>query len=162
MQVTKGTKLLPPFSYYKQVGVYPSYIRVNFNSLPESAVLRDAVAFFDDNAFVTLWTTIILLESQRFPNPPPPPSELQFHLALEAISSYHDKNRPFKDSILVFWPQKYNSTSKTWRCGPVNLGALADEEQEFNEFMQNLLNDLGLGFLWKKIGGILDSLYVFV
>ena len=154
--------MLPPISYYKQVGVYPSNIRVNFNSFPESGALREAFAFFDDNAFVTLWTTIILLEAQRFVRAPPPPTDSQLHLALEAISSYHDKNRPLQDGVLVFWPQTYNSTTKAWKCGPVNLVALAKMEQEFNEFMQNLLNELGLGFLWKKIGSILDSLCVLI
>ena len=107
---------------------------------------------------MTLWINIILLEAQRYSPKPPAPSEEQLRLALSAISSYHDRNRAFNESIFVFWPQSYNSSTDAWVCGPVNLGGLAREEAKFNDFIEKLLNDLGLEFLWKKIGAILQEL----
>ena len=157
-QVKKETKFDPPFSYYKQLGVYPSNIRLNFNGFVGANLLRDAIAFFDDNAFVTLWTTIILLETQKFSNPPPPPSEEQLHLALRAISTYHDKNQPSDNSVLVFWPQAYNATTDTWVCGPVNLGGVALEDKHILDFVTKVFDELGLGHLWDKFAAELNEL----
>ena len=159
-QVKKETKFDPPFSNYKQLGAYPSNIRLNFNGFVEANLLRDAIAFFDDNAFVTLWTTIILLEAQKFSKPPPAPSEDQLHLALRAISTYHDKNQQSEDSVLVFWPQTYNATTDTWVCGPVNLGGVAHDYKEVLDFVTKVLDNLGLGHLWDKFAAILNELYV--
>ena len=160
LQVKKETKFDPPFFDYKQLGVYPSNIRANFNGFVEANLLRDAIAFFDDNAFVTLWTTIILLEAQRFSKPPRPPSGDQLQLALKAVSTYHDKNRQPEDSVLVFWPQTYNATTKTWVCGPANLGGVAHSDKELLDFVTKILDDLGLGHLWDKFAASLDQLYV--
>ena len=157
-QVKKETKFDPPFSYYKQPGVYPSDIRLNFNGFVEANLLRDGIAFFDDNAFVTLWTTIILLEAQKFSKPPPAPSEDQLHLALKAVRAYHDKNRPSEDSVLVFWPQAYNASTDTWVCGPVNLGGVAQRNKKTLDFVSKVFHELGLGHLWDKFAAVLDEL----
>ena len=56
---------------------------------------------FDNNAFVTLWVTVMQLEAALLPGGPDVGEE-QLSLALDAIHSYHDHNRQTDSSILVF------------------------------------------------------------
>lgn len=133
-----------------QRGVYPSYIRNNLNGGPESEILRDKIAIPDNNAFVTLWVSIILLEAARVKNAPAP-TDQQLHLALEALHSYHDNNSPAGDGTMVFWPQSYNSSSKLWYASPVNIARLGHDAEDMFNFVHKVLDDLHLEAVWKKI-----------
>ena len=157
LQIKKETKLDPPTSFYKQFGVYPSNIRVNFFGEPDLALLRDAFAVFDNNGFVTLWVTSILLETARFSNAPHP-TDIQLMDGLRALSTYHDRNRPLNSSVLTFWPQTYNASSQTWTCGPVNLNVLVQDSQKLETYLHNLLDALGLKKLWNLIQPLIGIL----
>ena len=115
------------------------------------------MACFDNNAFVTLWVSSILVEASRFPSGPTP-SDFQLYNALEALSTYHDKNHLLKESILVFWPQAYNESTGEWHSGPDNLGHLATYEVEVLEWLDKILADLGFSHLSEEIAELLEGL----
>ena len=142
-------QVVTPNSYKKQVGVYPCNIRVNFNGNAASKPLRDAAAVFDDNAFVTLWVTTILLEAAQFKSGPQPSND-QLKLAIEAVATYHDKNRPTENGILVFWPQTLNSTSNLYYCDPENLTPITEDMDDVLSFLHKILKDLGLEKFWDE------------
>ena len=131
----------------KQPGVYPCEIRFNFCCTSEMSWIRDKLSIFDNNAFVTLWVTTILLEVSRFQDAPLP-SDRQLTDALAAVNTYHDKNR-LEDGVLMFWPQSYNSTAGIWSAGPSNLGKMQDTLISILAYLEKIFNDLGLGKLWK-------------
>ena len=135
--------------------MYPSYIQVNICGYPFAEILRNAIKFFDDNAFVTMWISSILLEITRFDSKNNLPDE-QLLSSIEAISSYHDKNYPINDSILVFWTETYNSSTSMWTCGPVNLNGIAKEGEGLANYIKHILDDLGMSILWKYIEPMVD------
>ena len=118
----------------------------------EQTLLRDAVSIFDNNAFVTLWVSSILLEAARFRDGPLPSDE-QLLYALAAVSTYHDKNRPLEDGVLVFWPQVYNETARLWSCGPENLEKVVAVGDDVLNYLHKILDDLGLEGIWNKTLG---------
>ena len=117
---------------------------------PEAEILRDRVAIPDQNAFVTLWVSVMLLEAARIKNGPLPTDE-QISMALEAINSYHDNNSPAGDSTMVFWPQSYNSSVKQWYCYPPNLEWIGNDVQAMLSFLHEALDDLHLEKIWEKM-----------
>ena len=130
--------------------MYPSVVRNNFVGEPESEILRDKIAVPDNNAFVTLWVSIMLLEAARVKNGPAP-TDQQLYLALDALHSYHDSNSPAGDGTMVFWPQSYNSSAKLWYCNPVNLARIGDGVEGMFNFVHKVLDDLHLEEVWKKV-----------
>lgn len=110
---------------------------------PEQVLIRDIMKFYDNNAFVTLWVVTLQLEAALLPGGPDVGEE-QLSLALDAILSYHDRNRENDSSILTFWPQTFNKTSGVWVCDAANIGAIARDEKAFSDVLTWLLNDLGL------------------
>ena len=99
---------------------------------------------------MTLWISSILLEIARFNNNVLP-SDKQLIDAIEAISTYHDKNHPINDSILVFWPQTFNQSTDVWYCEPVNLNGLVKDFETFSKYVKTILEDIGLSKLWDII-----------
>lgn len=160
LQIKQDTKFDPPLSMYKQFGVYPSNIRLNFRGGPEETLLRRAFAVFDDNAFVTMWTSSILMEA-GFSGAPFPTDQ---HLldALQAVYTYHDKNRPPDSSLLSFWPQSLNTSTGVWYCEPKNLAALARDYAKDEKYFDEFFKILGLEKKWDKIRKFLDDMYVIV
>ncbi len=156
-QVLKSTKYVPPFSFEKQFGVYECNVRFNLLGGPEQAFLRHFLAVFDNNAFVTLWVSSILLEASQFPGGPAV-SDLQLIYALEAISNYHDKNHALNDSITIFWPQTYNSSTGEWTAFPTNVGKLLDPALNVVDEIYKILFDLGLSHLAEEIQGYVENL----
>lgn len=132
-----------------QRGVYPCNIRNNFVSTREAEILRREMAVFDNNAFVTAWVTILLLETAGIKKGPVP-TDKQLSLALEALHSYHDNNSPAGDGTMVFWPQRYNSSVKLWYCDPVNVNTVGDDADKMLDFIHKMLDDLGLERLWNS------------
>ena len=133
----------------QQKGVYPCNIRNNFVGGLDSEVLRDRVAIFDNNAFVTAWVSIILLEAAGV-SKGPTPTDQQLYLALEALATYHDNNSPSGDGTMVFWPQAYNSSVKQWYCRPVNVEKVGDSADALLNFIHRVLDDAHLEKLWQK------------
>lgn len=123
---------------------------MNFNGDPSSVFTRDSAAIFDNNAFVTLWVSSILLEVEQFVDIGPRPSSDQLSLAIDAIGSYHDCNLPQEDGILVFWPQKLNSTNGLYYCSPRNVKMVAESAEDILQDLHTLLDDLGLEKFWEK------------
>ena len=153
----KPTKFDYPFSLAKQFGVFSSNIRSNCVGGPDATLLRHALTVFDNNAFVTLWVVSILLEVARFTSDPVPP-DCVLSAALEAVGSYHDRNHPPQDGILVFWPETLNASAGLWYCGPQNLGPIAVDETKILDVVHKVLDDLGLEILWDKIPGLLRNM----
>ncbi len=143
--------------FERQFGVYEGNIRANLLGGPEQTLLRHLLAVFDNNAFVTLWVSSMLLEASHFHKGPTVPDN-QLLYAMEAISTYHDKNHALNDSILIFWPQTYNSTTREWSAYPTNLGRLLDPTVGFLDEIDKLLSDLGLSHLAEELKQRLDSL----
>ena len=137
----------------KQFGVYPCDIRINFCCSSEFALLRDGITIFDNNAFVTLWVSSILLEAARFRDGPLPTGDQLLH-ALQAISTYHDKNHAPESGVLVFWPQVYNETSGVWSCGPRNLLKVTETGEDVLDHLHKIFNDLGMEGIWNKTLGL--------
>ena len=148
-------------SFEKQFGVYPSTIKMNLHGDEDHALVRDLAGCFDNNAFVTLWVTEILLEVARQPLGPAPTNN-QVLYALQAISSYHDNNRPMSGSILVFWPQTYNKTTGVWSGGPQNLAYLTNDYPKLAAYLQKVLDDLGLSSLWNKLEPVVEGMYAHI
>lgn len=133
-----------------QKGIYSSHVRNNFAQEVESEELRDAIAIPDNNAFVTLWITSMLLEAAAI-NEGPVPSSEQLLIALDALGSYHDKNSPAGDGTMVFWPQVYNSSAKYWYCSPVNMAWMGRDAIDMYAFIHKMLDDIHLEEVWKKV-----------
>ena len=116
---------------------------LNFFGGPEEVLLREHVKFYDNNAFITLWVTVLQLEAALFPGGPAL-EEKQLSLALDAIQSYHDRNKGEGSSILVFWPQTFNETTGLWVCDATNIGTVAADEKVLSDVLLWLLNNLHL------------------
>lgn len=166
IQVKHEQKLKRPFHFYKQQGVYPSHIRLNFEGGPAEKALRHDFAVFDNNAFVTLWVTSILLETTRFTEGPRPTVKQLLMDAVEALSTYHDRNRPANSSIMTFWPETYNSSTDTWTQGPVNLGAMASDFakleakyfMKFEHYLEDILKKVHLEGSFEKFASFINQL----
>lgn len=152
-----GTSFHFPFTLYKHKGVYPSYIHLAFFGYYDETLLRREFKVFDNNAFVTLWVSSILLEVARF-NKANHPQDKQLLNAIEAISTYHDRNYKSGTSLLVFWPQEYNETSGVWLCRPVNIGKTMDFGNKAEAYVKKMFIDLGMRKLWKRISPLIDEM----
>jgi len=141
--VKEDTAFIPGEQWAQQKGAYPSYVMINFVGGVEQQILRNHGKFYDNNAFVTLWVTVMQLEAALLPGGPDM-KEDQLSLALDAIHSYHDRNRQSDSSILVFWPQKLDESTGVWQCDAANIGAVAVDEKVMSDVLVWLLKDIGL------------------
>ncbi|KAK7104725.1 hypothetical protein V1264_019392 [Littorina saxatilis] len=119
-QVKHNKPYVLPMIWQEDKGLYPSDVKLNFAGPPELAAMRDLVSVFDNNMFATAWITICVLEAHFYAKAPRP-TDSQLSMALEAIGQYHDKNLGYENSVMNFWPQVYNETTKTWQSTPDNL-----------------------------------------
>ena len=123
----------------------------------DKTLLRREFKVFDNNAFVTLWVSSMLLEIARF-SEGKQPSDKQLLNAIEAISMYHDKNYGHDTSLLVFWPQEYNETTGVWLCRPVNIGKTMDFGKKAEAVVKRMFTDIGLQGLWKEISPLVNEM----
>ena len=137
--------------------MYPCHIRENFAGFPEAKMLRRGLEVFDNNAFVTLWVSIALLEASEIEGGPQLTDE-QLELAIQALSSYHDKNLAVGNGLLVFWPQSYNSTSKEWYCDPVNVDNVGFGMIGVLGYFHKAMDALGLEKLWNSTFARVDQM----
>ena len=124
---------------------------------PIETLLRDQFEVFDDNGFVTEWITSTLLEVTRFSGGPRPSDE-QLTNTLKALATYHDKNKPRDSSVMTFWPETYNSTTKIWSQSPLNLTPMVKDYDIFEAQILKILKKLHLENLWYKFAKLFDSL----
>ena len=118
-QVTQEAKFVPFYSFYKQRGTYPSYMKGNFHGKFDQSLLRNKLRFFDNNVFTTSYVMTLLLEVFAHTGSYKP-SEEQVLLGIDSFLDYQDKNRPYNHSILSFWPLKYNPSKRFWHADPAN------------------------------------------
>ncbi|XP_061197307.1 uncharacterized protein LOC133205493 [Saccostrea echinata] len=152
-QPKKDSKpLLLPWTLNK--GTYESVVKLNFHGTPEMAAIRENFEINDNNMFVTAWITACLLEIQALGGEFKPKRE-QIDLAIEAIGKYHDKNVNYNTSVMTFWPQIYNDTTKTWQSTPENLLQLFDMTDKFPaKTVEELLKLIGL----KDVATVMETL----
>ena len=97
-----------------------------------------------------------MLETVRF-DKTAQPSDKQLLNAIEAISTYHDKNFP-NASRLVFWPQTYNESGGMWTCAPTNLDKGVEMGDDFLKFAAKILKDLDLKKLQDEVVNLVETM----
>ncbi|KAK3602721.1 hypothetical protein CHS0354_017164 [Potamilus streckersoni] len=143
LQVKRDEPYFPPLFWEKHKGMYESDVKFYFHGRPDMTFLRHAFKVYDNNMFATTWITSSLLEAYKFGNGPKP-SEEQIMPAVAFLQDYHDKNRNYSNSLMSFWPQRYNTTSKTWTSYPDNLHNFFDLAGDVNlTKFEKILVDLG-------------------
>ena len=154
LQVKEDSPFRPPLFWEKQKGMYESDVKFYFHGAEDLFLFREAFRVYDDNMFATAWITSCLLETFRYGHGPKP-SEDQITSAVLAIREYHDKNVDFANSLMTFWPQKYNETYKAWQSYPINLHRFFDLAATANATeLEKILDKLGL----QNIAQIMDRL----
>ena len=154
LQVKEDVPFRRPLFWEKHKGMYESDIKYYFHGSEDLYLFRKAFRVYDDSMFATAWVTSCLLETFRYGNGPKP-SEDQIKSAILAIREYHEKNIDFANSLMTFWPQKYNGTSKTWQSYPMNLHHLLDFAATLNATkLETILDKLGL----HNVAEIIDHL----
>ena len=154
LQVKKDRPFEWPLIWEKHKGMYESDVKFYFHGAEDMFLFREAFKVYDDNMFATSWITICLLETFLYGNGPKP-SEEQIISAILSIREYHDKNVDFSNSLMTFWPQKYNATEKAWQSYPVNLHHFFSLAGSMNATdLEKLLEKIGL----KDIAAVVDRL----
>ncbi|WAR15542.1 hypothetical protein MAR_005647 [Mya arenaria] len=143
-QVKRDSPYIPPLFWEKKRGMWESDVRFYFHGHEDLFLMREAFRIYDDNMFATTWITSCLLESFRYGDAPKPTDEA-ITAAVLAIEEYHDKNVNYSNSLMTFWPQKYNATYKAWSSYPYNLHHFFDlaASTNFSSF-ENILDKIGL------------------
>ncbi|KAH3781357.1 hypothetical protein DPMN_159184 [Dreissena polymorpha] len=119
-QVKHDSQFVPPVFWEKKRGMWESDVRFYFHGHEDLFLMREAFSIYDDNMFATAWIASCLLESFRYGNGPKP-SEEAITAAVMSIEEYHNKNVNYSNSLMTFWPQKYNATFQAWSSYPYNL-----------------------------------------
>ena len=120
LQETKDAPYKPPFSWGTQKGMYKNEVRLNFHGPADLALIRDTFHVPDTNAFTVSWVTSALLEAYKY-GKAPKPSDAQLNMALDVIDKYRNKNVPYENSEMTFWPQILNTTANFYQSAPDNL-----------------------------------------
>lgn len=150
-QLTKSQGRSLPFRWRKDKGVYPSYVMLNFHGPPELALLRRNLQAFDNNMFITAWTTTCLLEAFKY-GKLQGLNEKPISLALNLIASHRDRNRDYDNSIMNFWPQVKNQTVNYWQNTPTNLLGLFEISDYLPwKTIEIILKTFGLGDISEMI-----------
>lgn len=154
LQVKQDRPFIPPLFWQKRRGMWESDVRFYFHGHEELFLLREAFSVYDDNMFATTWITSCLLEAFRYGNAPKP-SEDTIMAAVLSVREYHNKNVNYSNSLMTFWPQKYNDTYKAWSSYPENLHHFFDlaASTNFTTF-EEILEKVGL----RDIAEIMERL----
>ncbi|KAK3602723.1 hypothetical protein CHS0354_017166 [Potamilus streckersoni] len=157
MQVKKDEPFIPPLLWEKHKGMYESDIKFYFHGHLDLYLFREAFKVYDDNMFNTAWITQCLLEAYMYGNSPKPSDE-QIFSSVKSIKEYHNKNLNYSNSLMTFWPQQYNETTKTWVSYPVNLHNFFELAGDFNAtFLETILKDLGFADLASIMERLMKS-----
>ena len=120
LQETKDSPYKSPLTWETQRGMYKNEVRLNFHGPESYAFFRDKFHVPDANLFVTAWVTSCILEAYQF-GKAPKPSESQVAMALDVSNKYRNRNVPYGNSEMTFWPQVYNKTAQYYQSDPSNL-----------------------------------------
>ena len=153
-QAKQDRSFIPPLFWEKHKGMWESDVRFYFHGHEELYLMREAFSVYDDNMFATAWITSCLLESFRYGNGVKPSEEMMTS-AIMSIKEYHNKNLDYANSLMTFWPQKYNETYKAWTSYPINLHHFFDlaASTNFTSFEEEL-DKIGL----KDVADIMKRL----
>eukprot|EP01133_Synstelium_polycarpum_P009146 gene9146-10731_t len=123
---SNGSILL--MQYFKELafklGKIPNEVHLNFCGNIEKTEIRREFAIPDSNMFVTSFVVYTLLQSQKMGTIQPDVEVIDS--AVEAITTYSDKNGVSGHGIYNFWPQVFNETSGFYVSYPTNLNGLID------------------------------------
>lgn len=111
------TPFLPPFSMAKESGLFASFIHFNMVGSTVDAALRNLLAIWDNNGFVTNWVLQMQLEAMRVGAVKLDDSEL--FPGLNATLSFKENDDPIDVATMDFW-QEIN-VNGTWQQYPVNV-----------------------------------------
>ncbi|XP_071109277.1 uncharacterized protein [Haliotis cracherodii] len=162
LQVKTSTRFIPFVEMQKDKGLYGSDVKLNFHGPPDLAMVRRDMKLFDNNMFVTSWVTICLLEAFKYGGTHAPSSE-QLQMALSAINEYRNKNIPYTNSLMVFWPQVYNDSVQTYQSTPQNLISMYKLMEHLPlGGLEKLLKWLGLANLEHIVEDIMNMEGVFL
>lgn len=144
LQVKRDVPFIPPMFWEKHKGMWESDVKFYFHGHEDMFLLREAFAVYDDNMFGTAWITSCLLEGYRYGNMSKPSDDMILASVL-AIREYHNKNLEHANSLMTFWPQRYNETEKAWNSYPVNLHNFFDLAAAVNfTTFERILEEIGL------------------
>ncbi|XP_067658558.1 uncharacterized protein [Haliotis asinina] len=125
LQVPKTRHFFPPFRWDEEQGMWPSDVKLNFHGYPDFSLFRDLFGIFDNNMFATTYIMACLIEGRRYINSTTyGPTHEEMTNGLNAIKNHHDMNVKYANSLMTFWPQKYNETLGAYNSYPVNLNDL--------------------------------------
>ncbi|XP_033764153.1 uncharacterized protein LOC117345236 [Pecten maximus] len=119
-QNTRDSTGHPPFSWSHVKGLYGSEVKLNFHGEPEMALIREAFSVYDNNMFATAWITSCLIETTLYGKGPMTIPGM-IDSAVDAIGKFHNRNYNFTNSVMTFWPQVFNVTTRTFQSTPSNL-----------------------------------------
>lgn len=161
LQWRNSTNFSFPFVQAETKGLWPSFIHLNFVGKPDTTFIRRNVASQDSNAFVTLWTLQVLLETQEATNLSLTPYQDQIQEAVEAVVNFRDKNFPENEASYIFWPQ-VPTENGTWQAWPTNIEHFVKDGNSTLEAVEHWLKEVGLWSLWptlqKDISTFLEQL----
>ncbi|KAK3776404.1 hypothetical protein RRG08_023757 [Elysia crispata] len=156
-QTKEDVPLELPLRLYRKKGVFSSDVKLYFHGKPEFAEARRLMNLFDNNMFATAWVTSSLLEAYHFGNAPKP-SEEHLMLALNSFQVHKNKNKPFANSAMTFWPQTYDASVNYWQSSPVNLVAAFDMVSKLPlNLTMEAMKLVGLGDMAKYVKQIVES-----
>ncbi|GFS15835.1 hypothetical protein ElyMa_006780600 [Elysia marginata] len=156
-QTKEDVPLKLPLQLYRKKGVFSSDVKLYFHGTPEFAEARRLMNLFDNNMFATAWVTSSLLEAYHFGDSPKP-SEEDILLALSSFQVHQDKNKPYANSAMTFWPQSFDSSVNYWQSAPVNLVAAFDMVSKLPlNLTMEAMKLIGLGDMAKYVKEIVDS-----
>ncbi|XP_046335266.1 uncharacterized protein LOC124117416 isoform X3 [Haliotis rufescens] len=162
LQVKTSTRFIPFVEMQKDKGLYGSDVKLNFHGPPDLAMVRQDMKLFDNNMFVTSWVTMCLLEAFKYGRTHAPSSQ-QLQMALSAINEYRNKNIPYTNSLMVFWPQVYNDSVQTYQSTPRNLISMYKLMEHLPlGGLEKLLKWLGLANLEHIVEDIMNMEGVFL
>ncbi|KAJ3446352.1 hypothetical protein M0812_08890 [Anaeramoeba flamelloides] len=151
LQQQKESKYFFPFSWYKQKGLFESWIHLNMAGDELMKIIRDDVKFYDNNFFVTGWVVQILVETHRLQTVNVDSKVIE--MALETLLKYSDQNHP-DIPMISFWPQ--TKKDNIWYAYPQNLIDPMKESGGFLNMIRKFLTSLHLDGLWDKLKPIFE------
>ncbi|RUS77973.1 hypothetical protein EGW08_014282 [Elysia chlorotica] len=156
-QTKEDVPLKLPFELYRKKGVFRSDVKLYFHGKPEFAEARRLMNLFDNNMFATAWVTSSLLEAYHFGNAPKP-SEEHLLMAVDSFRVHINKNKPYANSAMTFWPQSLDKSVNYWQSAPVNLVAAFDMVSKLPlNLTMEAMKLVGLGDMAKYVKEIVDS-----
>ena len=97
----------------EQRGVYDCMVKFNFAGECWQKQLRHRLGFFDNNPFVPIWVSILLLEAHIYGGGIAPTDE-QLYLSLDYLQTTIDKTRDYENSLIGFYPYEFDEDQQKY------------------------------------------------